>query len=142
MGKGVWGEYQKGKGNGKGKNTYKGNKAGKTLAPKGKGKGDAKGPQQPQNQKCKCCGKTNHLTRDCRHKEKECTVCGKFGHLKVVCRHAEPAQKDDPLPADAATLNSKQDVAAPDEGWTCEECCQFNVNSKMKKCEYAIMRKY
>ncbi|XP_055910727.1 uncharacterized protein K02A2.6-like [Eupeodes corollae] len=34
---------------------------------------------------CKCCGKMNHMYKDCKFKNYNCVVCGRKGHLKAVC---------------------------------------------------------
>lgn len=36
--------------------------------------------------KCYCCGKDNHMARDCRYRFQSCKTCSKKGHLAVVCR--------------------------------------------------------
>ena len=36
--------------------------------------------------KCTCCGKSNHVKSTCRFRNCKCHVCGTIGHLKAVCR--------------------------------------------------------
>ncbi len=35
---------------------------------------------------CYCCGKQNHMKKDCRYKNFKCEVCEMTGHLKRMCR--------------------------------------------------------
>ena len=37
---------------------------------------------------CFCCGKSNHLSFNCRFKTARCYNCGKIGHIKEVCRES------------------------------------------------------
>ncbi|KAH0821232.1 hypothetical protein GEV33_001559 [Tenebrio molitor] len=43
-------------------------------------KGEVKSPQR-----CKVCGRGNHMAQDCRFKDYKCHVCGIQGHLAPVC---------------------------------------------------------
>lgn len=48
----------------------------------------------PQGITCYCCGKPNHIGKECRYKDYTCNTCHKKGHLSVVCRTKGHVKKD------------------------------------------------
>ncbi|KAK2578564.1 hypothetical protein KPH14_012210 [Odynerus spinipes] len=38
---------------------------------------------------CYCCGKPNHLARECYHRYNTCNTCKKRGHLATMCRSSQ-----------------------------------------------------
>ena len=123
-----WDRGNRGKGGGKG------------------GKGDGKGaggvrPALPSNlEPCRCCGRTNHLKRDCRFREKCCNFCGREGHLEAVCWEklgggGTGTPKTDHKPSPPA----KADPATPkkdgtDQPWMCHKCHAVVPDQALQKC--------
>ncbi|XP_011859079.1 PREDICTED: uncharacterized protein LOC105556593 [Vollenhovia emeryi] len=46
-------------------------------------------PSSKQGLECYCCGKANHVSRECRFRDYTCNKCGKRGHLARACRTTE-----------------------------------------------------
>lgn len=42
--------------------------------------------QNSKMKTCFCCGKGNHISKDCYYRNFTCNFCGKVGHLKKVCK--------------------------------------------------------
>ena len=73
---------------GTGRNTGMGGRSkggGKGGKGGGKGAGGARPATPPNSEPCRCCGKPNHVKRDCRFLDKCCNRCGRAGHLEAVC---------------------------------------------------------
>jgi len=49
--------------------------------------------QSNRNIECYCCGKPNHISRECRYKEFECNFCKRKGHLERACRSKQNQRK-------------------------------------------------
>lgn len=47
----------------------------------------------PRKEKCRHCGRGNHLAQDCRFREAQCFRCGRNGHIATVCRARGPPSK-------------------------------------------------
>jgi len=72
----------------------------------------------PASDTCKCCGKTGHVKKDCKFKDKECTVCGKVGHLKALCRQTESWTEDIWCKCCGKTGHEKKDCKFKDKECT------------------------
>ncbi|XP_039291150.1 uncharacterized protein K02A2.6-like [Nilaparvata lugens] len=62
-----------------------------------------------QWKKCYCCGKANHLSKNCHFRNYKCHVCGKQGHLKNVCkvRKTSGKQNNNYVESDSIVSQSK-----------------------------------
>ncbi|CAB0041830.1 unnamed protein product [Trichogramma brassicae] len=47
---------------------------------------------------CYCCGKPNHVRRECRFREYACRACNKKGHLERVCKSKNNVNNIESLP--------------------------------------------
>lgn len=65
----------------KGKGSNKGAKA-----PGGKQQKQPMGPSRQHAVPCYCCGKPNHISRECRYHEYICGKCNVKGHIARVCK--------------------------------------------------------
>ncbi|XP_066598829.1 uncharacterized protein [Prorops nasuta] len=46
---------------------------------------------QSDKRLCYCCGKPNHMARECYHRHNTCNSCKRKGHLAVMCRSQKTA---------------------------------------------------
>ena len=42
---------------------------------------------------CRHCGKSGHLSKECRYRECRCHTCGELGHISPVCKGNRKARK-------------------------------------------------
>ena len=103
------------------------------------GVGGVKPTEPASKEPCKCCGRRNHVKKDCRFREKECNSCGLVGHLAAVCwaGNGPPTttKAPDPKQAPAGTDLKKKEEEDPTEApWTCHQCYTPCPNQKLLKC--------
>lgn len=89
-----------------GSNPSNGRAKGKSIS-KDKGKGSAEksaGPSDQGSQRVFCynCGRKNHNTEDCLHKEKVCWTCKKSGHQKAQCPNRRTSEQQRMIAPDSA----------------------------------------
>ncbi|XP_072020487.1 uncharacterized protein [Amphiura filiformis] len=46
-----------------------------------------------RNMNCYCCGKNNHMKKDCKYRSYTCENCGRKGHLRSVCQSSKGGGK-------------------------------------------------
>ncbi|XP_047994693.1 uncharacterized protein LOC125235990 isoform X2 [Leguminivora glycinivorella] len=67
--------------------------------------------------KCFCCGKENHLKKDCTLKTKFCSECGQQGHIFKMC----PNKYRQTNVLNVASEENKEDQGLEEEKNVCEE---------------------
>ena len=67
-------------------------KSSETVAVK---KVEVKVPPPRKSEKCQHCGRSNHLSKDCRLKNAVCYRCKKRGHIAAICTIAQPTPGQD-----------------------------------------------
>ena len=43
---------------------------------------------------CYCCGKKDHVSKDCRFKSYACNACRKKGHLEIVYKNKKSSKEE------------------------------------------------
>ncbi|XP_029156062.1 uncharacterized protein K02A2.6-like [Nylanderia fulva] len=80
---------------------------------------------QSDNIVCYCCGRRNHISKECRFRDYKCRDCGRKGHLQRACRRKDNGQ-------DQHQVKLLEDDERQESTTTAEESTHRNNFFKMK----------
>ena len=116
-----------------------GNGGGKGGKGGGKGAGGVTPASPTSLEPCQCCGRSNHLKKDCRFRDRCCNYCGREGHLEAVCWEklggVASGNKQDHKPSPPAKPDPKTPKKeGTDPPWMCHKCHAVVPDLTLQKC--------